>query len=91
MTAKTINLIIRDNRFIALYMRENGFQAIQGKYELTKRGDYEALFYGQYIYKSKFEDYELFGPQIIYSKTMTGLKQKIRSTVRTKCYDLIVN
>ena len=91
MTTKTIHLIIRDNRFIAIYRRKDGFQAIHGRYEQTERGDYEASFYGQYVYKSELEDYELFEPQNIYSKTMTGLKQKIRSTIRTKCNDLIVN
>ena len=78
MTTKTVHLIIRDNCFIAAYMANDDFVVIRGNYRLTARGDYEAGFRFLKMHK-------------IYSKTMTGLKQKIRLTIRNTYYNNIVN
>ena len=72
---KTIHLIIRDTHFIAAYLCVNGFAIIRGRYRITKRGDLEATLRGEKI----------------YSKTMTGLKQKIRLTIKKIDYDDILN
>ena len=75
MNTKTIHLVIRDTHFVAIYLCTNGFAVIRGRYRITGRGDYEAKFNGL----------------TIYSKTMTGLKQKIRYMIRKTDYNDIVN
>ena len=91
MNTKTVHLIIRDNCFIAVYKKKNGFQDIRGNYELTGRGDYKASFYRQFIDVGATEDMVLNDHDPIYSKTMTGLKQKIRYVIRKTYYNYIVN
>ena len=75
MSTKTIHLVIRDGHFIVVYLRKSGFRATYGTYTKTDRGDYEASY----------------GIKKLYSKSFSGLKQKIRTFARALGHDEIVN